>query len=160
MKKMISLGVALASAFTAAAASTAAVAGDGNKHFGYHGHGYRPVYVAPAPVVRPYYGYGYGHNYRPGYWRNGRWIAPVVIGAAVGGIAIAATAPHYYAPPVTTYVAPVAVSGFAAADYNGDGYISYDEAARYPHWQRNFGFIDRNHDGYLTPDEVAGWRYY
>jgi len=162
MNKMIPLGAALISVITAAAASTAAVAADGPKHYGY-GH-YRGGYVAPAPVVRPYHGGGY----RPGYWRNGRWIAPVVVGAAIGGLAIAASAPYYYspppvtyyAPPVATYVAPAAVSAFDAADYNRDGYVSFDEAARYPHWQRNFGFIDRNQDGYLSRDEVAGWRQY
>jgi Ca2+-binding EF-hand superfamily protein len=67
-------------------------------------------------------------------------------------------APTYYAPPVVTYAAP-ARTGFDYADANGDGYVSFDEAAVYPHWQRNFGNMDRNRDGYLTRDEVNGWRY-
>lgn len=175
MKKMITLGAALVSVLAATTASTSAVAADGNKHYGYrHGH-YRPVYVAPAPVVRPHYGHGHGH--RHGYWRNGRWIAPVVVGAAIGGIALAATAPAYsaptvtyvappapvaygYASPMAVNVTPVQVDGFDHADGNRDGAISYHEAGVYPHWQRNFGFIDRNRDGYLTRDEVVGWRQY
>ena len=165
MKKTLILGAAIISAIAATTASAA----DGAKHFGYGpGHGYyRPAYVAPAPV-RPYYAPGY----RAGYWHGGRWIAPVAIAAAVGGLAIAGSsyyynqptyvAPSYYAPAAVSYgvnyAAPVA-DGFSYADVNGDGYISYEEAAVYPHWQRNFGRIDRNRDGYLTRDEVAGWRY-
>jgi hypothetical protein len=61
-------------------------------------------------------------------------------------------------PATVNYVAPVR-TGFDYADANGDGYVSFDEAAVYPHWQRNFGFMDRDHNGYLTRDEVAGWRY-
>ena len=64
----------------------------------------------------------------------------------------------YYAPAAVSYATP-ARTGFDYADANGDGYISYEEAAAYPHWQRNFGNIDRNRDGYLSRDEVAGWRY-
>ena len=67
-------------------------------------------------------------------------------------------AQSYYAPATVSYAAP-ARSGFDYADANGDGYVSYEEAAAYPHWQRNFGNIDRNRDGYLSRDEVGGWRY-
>jgi 4-amino-4-deoxy-L-arabinose transferase-like glycosyltransferase len=171
MKKVLILGAALVSAL-AAAVSTTASAADGNKHFGNghgYGNGYRPAYVAPA------HGRGY---YAParGYWSGGRWIAPVVVGgliaAAVGGayaynnydypapvyVAPGYAAPSYYAPAAVTYAAP-ARTGFDYADANGDGYISFEEAAVYPHWQRNFGNMDRNRDGYLTRDEVAGWRY-
>lgn len=188
MKKVLILSAALLSALAAAAASAA----DGEKHFGYgngnghgngqsygnghgygHGHnnGYRPAYVAPAPV-RGYYAPNRG------YWHGGRWIAPVVVGglvaAAVGGAYAynnyyypAPTpvygynnyvAPSYYAPSAVSYAAP-ARTGFDYADANGDGYISFEEAAVYPHWQRNFGNMDRNRDGYLSRDEVAGWRY-
>lgn len=174
MKKIIVLGVAIISAIAATTASAA----DGDKHFGYgHGNGhYRPAYVAPAPV-RPHYGNGYAHGNRGGYWHGNRWIAPVAIAAAIGGIAIAGNsyyynqpsyvAPSYYAPSHYTpaavsygvnYAAPVA-DGFSYADANGDGYVSFEEAAVYPHWQRNFGRMDRNRDGYLARDEVAGWRY-
>ncbi len=171
MKKILILGAALVSALAAAASSTASAA-DGNKHFGYgHGYnnGYRPAYSAPGPV-RGYYAPSRG------YWHGGRWIAPVVVGgliaAAVGGayaynhydypapvyVAPGYAAPSYYAPATVTYAAP-ARTGFDYADANGDGYISFEEAAVYPHWQRNFGNMDRNRDGYLSRDEVAGWRY-
>lgn len=162
MNKVVSLGVAVISALAAATAGVANA--DGGKHFGYgQGHGYyRPAYVAPAPV-RSYYAPARG------YWHGGRWIAPVVIGAAIGGIALAATAPSYgyvaptyyapsyYAPASVSYAAPAA-TGFDYADVNGDGFVSYEEAAVHPHWQRNFGRMDRNRDGFLSPDEVVGWR--
>jgi hypothetical protein len=165
MKKVLILGAALVSALAAVTASAAEPA----KHFGYghgHGHGYRPAYVAPAPV-RGYYAPNRG------YWHGGRWIAPVVVGglvaAAVGGTyaynsynyappVYASPSPSYYAPAAVTYAVP-ARTGFDYADANGDGYVSFDEAAVYPHWQRNFGNMDRNRDGYLSRDEVAGWRY-
>ncbi|MEO7253651.1 MAG: hypothetical protein ABIZ64_05320 [Casimicrobium sp.] len=184
MKKIIILGAAIISAFAAVAPSAA----EGGKHLiNTHDHGsYRPAYVAPAPRYGHGYGHGYGNGYRGGYWNSGRWIAPVAIAAAIGGLAIAGNsyyysqpsyvapsyyaptttyydqptyaAPSYYAPARVTYAAPAA-DGFNYADANGDGYISFEEAAVYPHWQRNFGRIDRNRDGYLTRDEVAGWRY-
>jgi hypothetical protein len=161
MKKVLILGAALLSALAASTAGAAEPA----KHFGYgHGHGYRPAYVAPAPV-RGYYAPNRG------YWHGGRWIAPVVVGglvaAAVGGTYAynsynyappVYAAPSYYTPAGVNYAAP-ARTGFDYADANGDGYVSFDEAAVYPHWQRNFGNMDRNRDGYLSRDEVAGWRY-
>jgi hypothetical protein len=171
MKKIVSvttLGAALISVFAATAASA-----DGAKHFGHGPAVYRPAYVAPAPVRYV------GHHHSRGYWHNGRWIAPVVI----GGVALAAASSYYYntayVAPTTYYApAPVAVSyaapyyaspssvnyaapapdAFAVADTNGDGVLSYQEATVYPHWQRNFGTIDRNRDGFLTRDEVGGWR--
>jgi hypothetical protein len=168
MNKAVSLGAAILAALAASVASA-----DNGKHFG-RGHvnaHYRPVYVAPAPVRPHYYAPAPVRSYYAparGYWRNGRWIAPVVVGAAIGGIAIAATAPSYgyvapayYAPPVTvSYAAPSYASpaGFDYADVSGDGFITYEEAAVHPHWQRNFGLIDRNHDGYLSREEVIGWR--
>ena len=162
MNTAVSLGVAVISALAAATAGVANA--DGGKHSGYgQGHGYfRPAYAAPGPV-RPYYAAARG------YWHGGRWIAPVVIGAAIGGIALAATAPSYgyaaptyyapsyYAPASVSYAAPAATA-FDYADVNGDGLVSYDEAAVHPHWQRNFGRIDRNRDGFLSRDEVIGWR--
>ena len=172
MKPVLVLGAALIAALAASTASAA----DNGKHYGYghgygHNNGYRPAYVAPAPV----YGHG-NHGPSRGYWHGGRWIAPVVIGgvvaAAIGGAYAYNNynypapvygynnyvAPSYYAPAAVTYAAP-ARTGFDYADANGDGYISYEEAAVYPHWQRNFGNIDRNRDGYLSREEVAGWRY-
>jgi EF hand len=134
------------------------------------------VYVAPAPVyVAPrgqHYNNGGYHRggYSSGRWHNGRWIAPVAIAATIGGIAIA-TAPHYYNPPVTyvapryynsgytpTYYNPAPVyDAFSAADGNGDGYISYDEARSNGHWQRHFGRIDWNRDGYLSREEIGAF---
>lgn len=182
MNKVISLGAAVIAALAATTSGIASA--ENSKHYGYgngngYGHGYRPAYVAPAPVR------GH-HGAARGYWHGGRWIAPVVIGglvaAAVGSSYYYSTpgygynnyvapsyyaptygynnyvAPSYYAPAAVSYAAP-ARTGFDYADANGDGYISYEEAAVYPHWQRNFGNIDRNRDGYLTRDEVAGWRY-
>ena len=172
MNKLIALGAAV----LAAVAGTAANA-DGGKHC-YRGPvvvggGHvRPAYVAPAHNYRPGYGHGY---WRPGYWHSGRWIAPVFVAAAIGGIAYAATTPVYaaptvtyvappapvaygYASPMAVNVSPMAADGFDYADVNRDGFITYQEAAVHPHWQRNFGFIDRDHDGYLTREEVAGWR--
>lgn len=187
MKKIVSvttLGAALISVFAATAATA-----DEAKHFN-RGHvvGHRPAVVTHAPVrhiapryIAPRYiapaPVRYSHNHR-GYWHNGRWIAPVII----GGVALAAAASYYdttYVAPTTYYApAPVAVSYtapyydspsavnyaapapdvYASADTNGDGVLSYQEATVYPHWQRNFGTIDRNRDGYLTRDEVGGWR--
>lgn len=176
MNKVLTLGAALIAALSAATAGAA----DNGKHFGNghgnghayghgngHGHGHhRPVYRAPS----------YGHNYYAptrGYWHGGRWIAPVVVGGIVAAAVGSAygygystpdyghnsyVAPSYYAPATVTYAAPVS-SGFEYADANRDGYVSFDEAAVYPHWQRNFGNMDRNRDGYLTRDEVSGWRY-
>lgn len=180
MNKVISLGAAVIAALAATTASVANA--DNGKHYGYghgYGNGYRPAYVAPGPV-RGYYAPARG------YWHGGRWIAPVVVGglvaAALGSAYYYSTpnygynnyvapsyyapaygynnyaAPSYYAPAAVSYAAP-ARTGFDYADANGDGYISYEEAAVYPHWQRNFGLIDRNRDGYLSRDEVAGWRF-
>lgn len=170
MNKALTLGAAILAALTASVASA-----DNGKHLGrgYVNAHYRPAYVAPVPVRNHYYAPAPVRSYYAparGYWRNGRWIAPVVVGAAISGIAIAAAAPSYgyvaptyYAPPV--YAAPVSVSyaapspaGFDYADVSGDGFITYEEAAVHPHWQRNFSLIDRNHDGYLSRDEVIGWR--
>jgi len=173
MNKVLTLGAAIISVLAASVASA-----DEAKHFG-RGHVnayYRPAYVAPvrphyyapAPVRSHYYAPARSH----GYWRGGRWIAPVVIGAAVGGIAIAATAPSYgyvaptyydyaptYAPTTVSYAAPTPVpAGFDYADVSGDGFVTYEEAAAHPHWQRNFARMDRNHDGFLSQDEVIGWR--
>lgn len=179
MNKVLTLGVAIISALAAATATTANAA-EGEKHFGYGrghnpvvahgpavGHGfYRPTYIVPAPG-RPYYAPARG------YWHGGRWIAPVVVGglvaAAIGSSYYAApaygyngyngyVAPSYYAPAAVSYAAPVR-TGFDYADANGDGYVSFDEAAVYPHWQRNFGLMDRNRDGYLSREEVHGWRF-
>lgn len=166
--KLITLSALLLSAIAATAAHA-----DSSKHFhrGPVAAPYvRAAHAAPAPVYR----HGY---WRSGYWSGGRWIAPVFVAAALGGIAYAATAPVYAAPATVTYVpaapapvafgyaspmsvvqTPVVADEFDAADANRDGVISYLEAAVYPHWQRNFGFIDRNRDGYLTRDEAAGWR--
>ena len=184
MNKVFSLGAAVIAALAATTGSVAHA--DGSKHYGYgygydYGNGYRPAYAAQAP--------GRGHYAPArGYWHGGRWIAPLVVGglvaAAVGSaygynnyVAPTYYAPtygynnynnyngydgysaqSYYAPATVSYAAP-ARSGFDYADANGDGYVSYEEAAAYPHWQRNFGNIDRNRDGYLSRDEVAGWRY-
>ena len=169
MKKIVSvttLGAALISVFAATAATA-----DEAKHFN-RGHvvGHRPAVVTHAPVR-------YSHNHR-GYWHNGRWIAPVIIGGvalaaaasyydttyvapttyyAPAPVAVSYTAPYYDSPSAVNYAAPAA-DAYALADTNGDGVLSYQEATVYPHWQRNFGTIDRNRDGYLTRDEVGGWR--
>jgi EF hand len=150
------------------------VASADNKHL-YVNVNAAPVYRTPAPYYhgyqhRPYYtNYGHrGYNgHHRGYWHNGRWIAPVVVGAAVGALAIAATAPVYaapvyhapvYAEPVSYYNAPV--DRFSAADLNGDGYLSFYEARRHGNLHRNFGAIDWNGDGYLSRDEINAWRYH
>ena len=41
-----------------------------------------------------------------------------------------------------------------AADTNGDGMISKQEAAALPHLAANFDAIDANHDGQVTLDEL------
>lgn len=162
-KSMLSVAIA------ALAFGAVAVEAKDEKH-GYYVHG--PRYVAPAPVYRPYAPvYHYGHRYYDhprGYWRNGRWVAPVVVGATIGALAIAASAPVYsapvysppvYAAPVSYYSAP-AIDRFAEADYNNDGYLSYYEARRYGNLHRNFRAIDWNGDGYLSREEVNAWRYH
>jgi hypothetical protein len=171
-------------AATAALSSTASMA-DNAKHGYYAPHGYvtpyaRPVVVSPpayrhgyaAPVYNGY-GYGYGHGYRHhnnGYWRNGRWIAPVLVGAAVLGTAAVIANNYYppvtYAPPVTyvqpTYNAPVvyAPAGcdtFCQADRDQNGVVDKVEASFDRAWERWFYDIDRNNDGVLTRQEMADW---
>ena len=41
-----------------------------------------------------------------------------------------------------------------AADTNGDGMLSKDEAKALPHIAKNFDAIDANHDGQVTGDEL------
>jgi hypothetical protein len=153
-----------------------------------HGYGFRngypvaPVYVAPryvAPIANHRYlppvsynyghGHGYGHNhgYGRGYWSNGRWIAPVIIGAAVLGTVAAAN--HYYAPPVVTYVnpvptynttyvnAPAVCDTFCQADRDQNGVVDKVEASFDRTWEKWFYDIDRNNDGVITRQEVADW---
>ena len=46
---------------------------------------------------------------------------------------------------------------FAAADSNGDGQLTRDEAAAgMPKVYRNFGAIDREHKGAVTLDQIRG----
>jgi EF hand len=178
------LAIALASTLTLGSAAAFA---DEAKHFR-HGHGQgfvnhvRPV-VVPAPVVRhvvpaPVYvkpvrnhGRDYGHN---GYWRNGKWIAPVLIGAAVLGTVAAAnhynTAPAVtYVQPQPTYIAPVVTTphytthandAFSLADRNRDGVVDKWEAGYDREWDRWFYDIDTNRDGVLTRHEIANWNLY
>ena len=42
-------------------------------------------------------------------------------------------------------------------DTDGDGFISKDEAAKYPRLAANFDQIDTNKDGKLSKDELAAW---
>lgn len=44
-----------------------------------------------------------------------------------------------------------------AADKNGDGMISRDEAAAMPWLAKHFDAIDANHDGQITPDELKAF---
>ena len=44
-----------------------------------------------------------------------------------------------------------------AADTNGDGLISRQEAAALPMIAKNFDAIDTNHDGQLSKDELKAW---
>jgi EF hand len=159
-----------------------------------HGYGFRngypvapvyvaPRYVAPAPVYRHFapvvnhryvppvsnnYGHGHNHGYGRGYWSNGRWIAPVIIGAAVLGTVVAAN--HYYAPPVVTYVNPAPVYGntivttapaacdtFCQADRDQNGFVDKVEASFDRTWEKWFYDIDRNNDGVITRQEIADW---
>ena len=43
-------------------------------------------------------------------------------------------------------------------DTNGDGFISKDEAAKFPRLAANFDQVDTNKDGKLSKDELAAWR--
>lgn len=166
----------LISAAVAVLAVSAGVASaDDNKHRyaapGYaHGNHFRhapPVVTYHRPHYRPshvvHHHYGPRHHTR-GYWRDGRWIAPVVVGATIGALAISASTPVYSAPAPVYYDAPVNYytpgDRFSWADVNNDGYLSYYESRRYGNLHRNFGRIDWNGDGYLSRDEVNGWRYH
>jgi hypothetical protein len=138
---------------------------------------YRPVAPAPVIVHRPYGGHrtvqhhnGFHHdNNHRGYWRDGRWIAPVVIGAAVLGT-IAAANHAYAAPaPTVTYVNPAPVystppvtyvqphDNFRAADRDGNGFIDKWEASYDRNWERWFYDIDVNRDGFLSREELQAW---
>jgi hypothetical protein len=179
--KKVALAVGLA-VIASPLLSTSAFAKEDNKHVrvsvhapGFHAHygshgrahyGHRPYYANHVYAPRHVYHAPPRYvNHHRGYWHNGRWIAPVVVGATVGALAIAASTPVYAAPapsyyepaPVSYYSAPV--DRFSAADLNNDGYLSFYEARRYGNLHRNFAQIDWNGDGYLSRDEVNGWRY-
>ena len=47
-----------------------------------------------------------------------------------------------------------AAARFKAADKNGDGFLSKDEAAALPMLARHFDTLDTNKDGMLSPEEV------
>lgn len=183
MKNAI-LKSAVISAIAAIAFGAAGTASaDNTKHYGRY-YGSAPVHTNNGYYGRPHHGYGhgYGHGYsyghgNRGYWREGRWIAPVAVAATIGALAIAAnsnyyapptyySAPTYYNPPVvysapTTYVSTTYYTDqFDAADRNRNGYVSYREAARVNgDWARNFSLIDANRDGYITRDEI-NWFYH
>ena len=48
-----------------------------------------------------------------------------------------------------------AAARFKAADKNGDGFLSKEEAAAIPMIARNFDALDTNKDGQLSPEELA-----
>ena len=48
-----------------------------------------------------------------------------------------------------------AAARFKAADKNGDGFLSKEEAAAIPMIARNFDALDTNQDGQLSPEELA-----
>ena len=47
-----------------------------------------------------------------------------------------------------------AVARFKAADKNGDGFLSKDEAAAIPMLARHFDALDTNKDGMLSPEDI------
>ncbi|MEJ0036371.1 MAG: EF-hand domain-containing protein [Gammaproteobacteria bacterium] len=47
-----------------------------------------------------------------------------------------------------------AAARFKAADKNGDGFLSKDEAAALPMLARHFDALDTNKDGMLSPEEI------
>ena len=135
-----------------------------------------PIYRHAAPVVNHRYvphvshNYNHGHNYNRGHWNNGRWIAPVVIGAAVLGTVAAANHYYYNPAPVVTYVNPVPVYGntivstapancdtFCQADRDQNGVVDKVEASFDRAWEKWFYDIDRNNDSVITRQEVADW---
>jgi hypothetical protein len=152
--------------------TTASVQAQTNeKHFSgqrVYAHGHRhapPAYVhGPRGYYAPRHYVSYDrHHHGRGYWRDGRWIAPLAVGLTVG--AIAASAPVYAAPVYSApvYTAPVNYytpgDRFSWADVNNDGYLSYHEARRFGGLHRNFAAIDWNGDGYLSRSEVDAWRH-
>jgi Ca2+-binding EF-hand superfamily protein len=53
-----------------------------------------------------------------------------------------------------------AAARFKAADKNGDGFLSKEEAAAIPMLARHFDRLDTNQDGMLSPEEIeAGARH-
>ena len=53
-----------------------------------------------------------------------------------------------------------AVARFKAADKNGDGLLSKEEAAAMPMVARNFDALDTNKDGQVSPEELAASRHH
>ena len=185
-RKLIAAAV-LAATSLAASAAFADEAKHGYRHGGYgaprvvvpyngYSHYAAPRYVAPVPVYNHRYvppvSYNYGHHYghNRGYWSNGRWIAPVIIGAAILGTAAAANHYYYNPAPVVTYVNPVPIYGntivttapqncdtFCQADRDQNGVIDKVEASYDRTWEKWFYDIDRNNDGVITRQEIAEW---
>ena len=47
---------------------------------------------------------------------------------------------------------------FAQGDSNGDGYLSMNEAGRFPFLYREYQRVDRDHDGRISADEFVQMR--
>ena len=61
--------------------------------------------------------------------------------------------------PATAHAAKVAlIERLKAADKDGDGRISREEAAALPHLAKNFDRLDTNKDGFISRDELQAAR--
>ncbi len=71
-------------------------------------------------------------------------ILAVTVLTGLGGVAVPVQAEKREPPPA-----------FSEVDKNGDGYISQDEAKKWPSLAGNFSLLDKTGDGRISKEEYA-----
>jgi len=71
-------------------------------------------------------------------------ILAVIVLTGLGGVAVPVLAAKAEPPPA-----------FSEVDKNGDGYISQDEAKKWPSLAENFSLLDKSGDGRISKEEYA-----